>query len=522
MKKLTITRPNKTTTTVTTAPPSAAINNNGESNGGGRRGRPRRDPKPQSSITITRPQRDEKEPIHTYESKPSQTQEPVHFYETKRSGRGRPRFYGMGPSYESNSLVNKEPRREYEPSAKSYMDNSYESQPSWKEPRNERHRRRRGQRETEFTGRREPVELQPSGDPDVGILIVKGMPYRCHLVKSTNARVVSSRYLDNIKRTEEGISSECTPGGHESPICMSDNEDGNYEDEAEKECYSYEIKDVPSKLVEFIVESQREIESETKTKLIFGDSHNIVIQSYESQSNVKSAYDRIMLIFMRSRARIDYTHFVNIPLTSESSEFRRRLDNFHAAVRAKRYPGLDDSIFVKGSQMHLTVQMLRLLNEAEVAKASRILSVCAAKLVTYDMRGRTLHLRGLEYMNDDPSAVDVLYAKVCDFPLCIQDLCANVVKEFMSAGLVSEDEVRGEGEGGNFVVKFKFHATVVNTRFRKGESGVRVPFDARQLLKDFGDFDFGTVNIESIHLSQRAISQTTGFFKCLNFIQLNE
>ena len=571
MKKLTITRPSRKEEGSTSgagtgsqAPQQGKTDyqstkrEGGGGGGGGRRNRSRNDPKPQSSsasVTITRPQKDDKdkkqeqmrsyeskparkEEMRSYESKPSPKKEEMRSYESKPTRKEEMRSYESKPSSrrESSRSHDSKPAQKREDDKNPEPKRSYESQPSRKEPRKERYHGKRGSEDQSFSRKRDPISLEPSGEPDVGILVVKGMPYRCHVVKSTNARVVSSRYLENIKHTEEGISSECAPGGCESPINMSDDEgDANggepYENNAETECYSYEIKDVPSKLIEFIASSQKEIESETKSKLIFEkgsskDMSTIVIQSCASQDCVKNAYDRITLISMRSRSRVDFTHFVNIPLNSKESEFNRRLDSFHTAVRSKRYPGLDDSILVKGAQMHLTVQMLRLLSESEVAKASRIISKCAANLVTRDMSGRTLRLKGLEYMNDDPSAVDVLYAKVCDFPSCIHELCKSVVKEFMSAGLVSEDEVRSEGEGENLEVKFKFHATIINTRFRKSEeeggSKRRVPFDARQLLKDFGDFDFGTVKIESIHLSQRAISPTTGFFKCLNFIQLNE
>ena len=440
-----------------------------------------------------------------------------------------------------------------------------EGRQSTKKDQQPRRRRQRAQKQqqqqdgktvtkVEIHKKREPTVLQPSGEPGVGLLFVKGVPYRCHIVKDSNVKVVSTRYLERIRATEEGIASECMPGGCE---CVSDDEENTAStnesmdagNDPEKDCYSYEIKDVPSVLIGFVADSQKEIEAETKTKLFLelnsssSNSNNngsgrITIQSYESQERVKDAYDRITLIFMRSRSRVDYTHFLNIPLCNDT-EFRRRLDSFHTAVRAKHYPGLcdDDSdggstaAAVKGPQMHLTIQMLRLLSEAETKKTSRILSRCASSFVTQEMSGKVLRLRGLEYMNDDPSAVNVLYAKVCDFPVVIRDLCSKIVKEFVAAGLVPEDEVRSQSgeeeedeedanESEDYVVRFKLHATVFNTRFRKSaDAGGRKPFDARQLLKDFGDFDFGTVKIEGIHLSQRLISPSTGYFNCLGSIQ---
>ena len=55
------------------------------------------------------------------------------------------------------------------------------------------------------------------------------------------------------------------------------------------------------------------------------------------------------------------------------------------------------------------------------------------------LKNQTLRLRiyGIEYMNDDPSEVDVLYAKVQDLSQepVVQELADGIIKYFAKTGL---------------------------------------------------------------------------------------
>lgn len=50
----------------------------------------------------------------------------------------------------------------------------------------------------------------------------------------------------------------------------------------------------------------------------------------------------------------------------------------------------------------------------------------------------------------------------------------------------------------------KLHVTLINTahRAKSPEDSARRPFDARPILKEFGNLDLGTVQFDKLHLMQ--------------------
>ncbi|KAL6048715.1 hypothetical protein STEG23_004588, partial [Scotinomys teguina] len=121
-----------------------------------------------------------------------------------------------------------------------------------------------------------------------------------------------------------------------------------------------------------------------------------------------------------------------------------------------------------------------------------------------------VEMAGIEYMNDDPGMVDVLYAKVHmkDGSNRLQELVDRVLERFQALGLTVKDWS-----------SVKLHATVMNTLLRKDPNAEgrynlytvdgkyifkeRESFDGRNILKTFENFYFGSLKLNSIHISQR-------------------
>ncbi|DBA67498.1 TPA: hypothetical protein ACH3X2_001778 [Trebouxia sp. C0005] len=147
-----------------------------------------------------------------------------------------------------------------------------------------------------------------------------------------------------------------------------------------------------------------------------------------------------------------------------------------------------------------------------------------------------VHLKGVEYMNDDPRAMHVAYLGVQDpadqagSVQKLQQLCTAVVDAYADAGLLlSRDES-----------DVKLHATVLNTRHRKrahakqsGTQGVdtseahqrnnqydRMPFDGRWLLANYADLDLGVQQIPQIHLSQRGMYRDDGYYQAVDVLSI--
>ncbi|XP_073649584.1 activating signal cointegrator 1 complex subunit 1 isoform X2 [Tursiops truncatus] len=174
--------------------------------------------------------------------------------------------------------------------------------------------------------------------------------------------------------------------------------------------------------------------------------------------------------------------------------------------------GVDSTIFQNPKKLHLTIGMLVLLSEQEIQQTCEMLQQCKEEFIDDISGGKPLEVEmaGIEYMNDDPGMVDVLYAKVHmkDGSNRLQELVDRVLERFQASGLIVKEW--------NSV---KLHATVMNTLFRKDPNAEgrynlyttdgkyafkeRESFDGRNILKLFENFCFGTLKLNSIHISQR-------------------
>ena len=78
--------------------------------------------------------------------------------------------------------------------------------------------------------------------------------------------------------------------------------------------------------------------------------------------------------------------------------------------------GLDETIFQTETLLHLTVGTMALLDQRERDLARDILMDCKENIIQPLLLDKTLEfsIEGLEIMNDDPAAVDVLYGKIQD------------------------------------------------------------------------------------------------------------
>nr|XP_055032567.1 activating signal cointegrator 1 complex subunit 1 [Misgurnus anguillicaudatus]XP_055032568.1 activating signal cointegrator 1 complex subunit 1 [Misgurnus anguillicaudatus]XP_055032569.1 activating signal cointegrator 1 complex subunit 1 [Misgurnus anguillicaudatus] len=286
--------------------------------------------------------------------------------------------------------------------------------------------------------------------------------------------------------------------------------------------------DVPSVLYKYIIgkkgETRKRLESETKTSISIpkqGVEGQIVITGAQ-QAAVVSALTRVEVLIESFRRKQPFTHFLSLALNHD--QVQEGFVRFQEEVleRCGQDAGVDGSIFQKPAKLHLTIGTLVLLNEQEVTRAIELLQQCQDTIrdIT-EGKALPVEVRGVEYMNDDPSTVDVLYAKVSaqDGSQKLQQIADRLVECFVSAGLMEREWD-----------KVKIHGTVMNTLFRKDPSAEvkgtarkpnfkdREAFDARNILQEFGEFYFGAFELNSVHLSQRYSTDTTGYYSSAGHI----
>ncbi|KAJ3608190.1 hypothetical protein NHX12_025240 [Muraenolepis orangiensis] len=280
--------------------------------------------------------------------------------------------------------------------------------------------------------------------------------------------------------------------------------------------------DVPSVLYKYIIgkkgETRKRLETDTKTSINIpkpGIEGQIVITGSQ-KSGVSSAATRVEVLMDSFRRKQPFTHFLSFALNDPQIQ-----EGFHAfkakvLEQCSQDNGVDESIFQNPSKLHLTVGTLVLLNQTEVDKACDHLQ--EFRHVIKDLtEGKPLPMEvtGIEYMNDDPAMVDVLYAKVAlkDHSDRLQVMADRLVEHFVSAGLMVREWD-----------KVKLHGTLMNTLFRKDSTAEdsggpgrknmrdRESFDARNILKTFGSYRFGEFQLSSVQLSQRYSTDCTGYY----------
>ena len=274
-------------------------------------------------------------------------------------------------------------------------------------------------------------------------------------------------------------------------------------------------------------EQKKRIEIDTKTTIVIparnAPENALVIIKGESKQNINSCKTRLELIVSTSRQKLQFSHFIAFPVNFEG--FQKSLADFKAKVLEKcsRDRGVHESIFQNPFKLHLTIATLVLMNQREKEEAINILEKCKSEFINSLVGSKPLkiHLKGIEYMNDDPSAVDVLYAEVkphMDNSDLLQEISDKVVKKYRDADLIKKD-----------FEKVKLHATIMNTLRRANDnfeesnedsSKGRQSFDARNILKHFKDFDFGTYVVRELQISIRFSTGTDGYFDCLGKITL--
>ncbi|GIL81114.1 hypothetical protein Vretimale_12758 [Volvox reticuliferus] len=174
-----------------------------------------------------------------------------------------------------------------------------------------------------------------------------------------------------------------------------------------------------------------------------GGGGDIVVRG-PTRAAVSSGYLRTQLAIHNavSGRLLDYNFFISLPLASPAAV--RQFEAFRRAVLsdprvAPPGSGLEESIFMWPQNLHLTLVMLKLYSDQKRHEAQRLLTrlqgPVAALLGAAPIK---VHLQGLEYMNDDPAAMHVLYLKVQDMGPGnrLEALCDLVVDEFARAGLL--------------------------------------------------------------------------------------
>ncbi|KAJ9576940.1 hypothetical protein L9F63_006466 [Diploptera punctata] len=344
---------------------------------------------------------------------------------------------------------------------------------------------------------------------------------RCYRInpRDSSIQIDNGERFDKDEFTEENL--ECPVEEPNEDFDIEITENGNYKTSFRVPKFYFAMVIGPKGAV------KHRLEDETKTQIRVpkqGFEGNIVITG-SSKSGVSTARRRIDLIVMSARWRQQFTHFISLPMNGVTIkkrylEFKEKVLEYCCNSR-----GIDASIFQSPEKLHLTLGTLVLMDTDEREKAAHALEECKETIIDPLLRNRSLPLSmvGIEYMNDDPAEVDVLYGKVFmknDSDI-LQELSDRTVDFFTSKGLMQKQYDR-----------VKLHVTLMNTLFRNEDSSAsdhetskrkqkpRESFDATSILKNFENFDFGSYTVEEMHLSLRYSKSSNGYYQASAQIKL--
>ncbi|XP_043375360.1 activating signal cointegrator 1 complex subunit 1 isoform X2 [Dermochelys coriacea] len=268
-------------------------------------------------------------------------------------------------------------------------------------------------------------------------------------------------------------------------------------------------------------ETRKRLETETRTSISIpkpGMEGQIVITG-QQRSGVISARTRIDVLAESFRKKQPFTHFLSFALNQPAIQEKFLQFKEEVLEKCSKDYGVNSSLFQNPAKLHLTIGTLVLLNEQEIQKACELLQRSKEDFINKTVGGKslTVEVAGIEYMNDDPAMIDVLYAKVHmkDGSDKLQLIADRLMEQFVTSGLMMKEWDR-----------VKLHATIMNTLFRKdpnveeknnaatGKSSLkeRETFDGRNILKIFENFYFGELQLNSVHLSQRFSTDSSGYY----------
>lgn len=190
-------------------------------------------------------------------------------------------------------------------------------------------------------------------------------------------------------------------------------------------------------------QTKNRLESDTRTKIIIprkGVEGDIMITGGDRRG-VMAAANRIDVMVAAARNKQPFTHFISIPVNMNHVKeaflgFKKEVLESCDSVR-----GLDETIFQTETLLHLTVGTMALLDQRERDLARELLMDCKEQVVLPALGEGSLkfEVTGLEYMNDDPGEVDVLYAGVKDDSGTLQKVVEGIVDKFVASGLMRRE-----------------------------------------------------------------------------------
>lgn len=296
---------------------------------------------------------------------------------------------------------------------------------------------------------------------------------------------------------------------------------------------------VPAVFHKFIIgargQAKQRLEMQSGARIVMPNRENkedVIWLHGRQREHIYSAKAQIELLCEREEGKVEYTHFLSLPLAHDAT-FQRQVEKFRENVVLERFSDVDASIFMPAKRMHFTLTMLKLHSHAQVEEMKTALAEVAAKISDSADFRLSCHadLQGLHILTDDPSNVEVVFTT--DRSTALQNRInsmANIIFDVLKArNLISHQNLMAQRlltSDGNSA-EIKMHATLMNTKYNKtnrrddGRRGERTTFNAGAVMEKFGQVRFGQVQLRDIQLSCLDEMGNDGYYNCLYSVPIS-
>ncbi|XP_063972330.1 activating signal cointegrator 1 complex subunit 1 [Diachasmimorpha longicaudata] len=267
-------------------------------------------------------------------------------------------------------------------------------------------------------------------------------------------------------------------------------------------------------------DTKKKLERETKTniRVPWKNSTDLITITGDTRADVISCRQRIDLLVESSRKKMRPTHFVSIPLKND--EFIQNYMKFKDRVLADsdfKDARVVEDFFVNPNKLHLTVGMLLLLDEKEMKEAADVLNECVERIIKPILKAHKdplmIKIQGLDYMNDDPTTVSVIYGAVLPNEK-LQEIANKVFGFFLEKQLMRVERTEN----------VKLHMTLINTSkliaMDQRNRGQKIYFNAAKMLSAFQDYYFGEMELKSFDICERNSCEADGSYKIITRVGL--
>ena len=274
---------------------------------------------------------------------------------------------------------------------------------------------------------------------------------------------------------------------------------------------SIEVAKIVFKKLSFEI---KQLEIDYQCRVVHLPDRDLLEIKSANRKSVVQVYGELKEAIEEKTLSLPPSHFICFPLANPS--VTKKVREFRESLPTN----FQEAFLPRDTKLHATLCVLHLHTKQSIEAA---VAAIEKFRLAYDKpeAPMMMTLRGLYSMAEDSSKTRVVYSGAGSPSLtgAVNRLATVLFKCLVESEAATWERLRkGHSVGHGNVASVKLHATLINSKYaEKGE-----PLDARDLIDNFANFDFGTSELSEIRLCEisGASSEDRAFYKTLATVKL--